>query len=88
MGESDLAIYPLDEIIEVNEGYEVEEYAAGVLLIGTNLGGEAFALDYRYGKPKYIMIPFIVFEDEAIIVLSDNMEGFLSKNYEGKLFDE
>lgn len=85
VGENYLAMYPLNEIIECTEDYEVEKYIPGLVLIGSNLGGEAFALDYRTDKINYIMIPFM-FEEDAIIVLSQNIEGFLSKLYNDELF--
>jgi len=86
VGENYLGIYQIEEIIKANEDYEVEKYIPGLLLIGSNLGGEAFALDFRIGKTNYIMIPFM-FDEEDIIVLSQNIEGFMFKLYNDELFD-
>ena len=85
VGENYIVLYPLSEIIQYNEEYEIEEFVPGLMLIGSNGGGEAFAIDYRSDEIRFVMIPFI-FEEEAIIELSDSIEGFLQKAYNDEIF--
>lgn len=85
VGKSYVALYPISKIIELNRDYEIEEAVPGLMLIGSNGGGEAFAIDYRTDEIRFVMIPFL-FEEDAIIELSDSFEGFLEKAYNGELF--
>jgi hypothetical protein len=85
VGKSYVALYPISKIIELNRDYEIEEAVPGLMLIGSNGGGEAFAIDYRTDEIRFVMIPFI-FEEDAIIEFSDSFEGFLEKAYNGELF--
>src|SRR5262245_52553644 len=41
VGNSYLVLWPLEEIGPLNEAYEVDEYAPGLLLFGSDGGGEA-----------------------------------------------
>lgn len=43
IGESYIAIWLIEELIEANESCEVEEYTPGLILFGSDGGEEAFA---------------------------------------------
>ena len=47
------------EIAKLNAGYCVAEFAPGVVLVGSNGGGEAFGYVRREGRKGYIRLPFI-----------------------------
>jgi len=85
IGENYLILYPLNEIIEANEDYEVAKYLPNVLLIGSNGGGEAIAIDFNKLK-KYIIVPFL-FEEEAILEQSYSLEGFFLRTLHNEWFD-
>jgi hypothetical protein len=47
------------EIVELNESYQVRAYAPGLMLIGSNGGGEAYALDSRNSSSPVVRVPFV-----------------------------
>jgi len=69
-GEGDLAadpgwfaIWPSEEVLENNRGYEILTYLPGFFGFGSNGGGELLAFDMRHGAPyPVVMIPFIPME--------------------------
>jgi len=66
-GEGDLAVepgwislWPVENVVAHNQGYEVGRYAPGFWGFGSNGGGELLAFDYRSGPPHPIVaIPFV-----------------------------
>ena len=48
VGENSYVIFwPLEKLLEYNKAYNVQEYAPGLFLIGSDGGGEAYAFDMR-----------------------------------------
>jgi hypothetical protein len=66
-------LWPAEEVVALNESYEVEQNVPGFFGIGSNGGGELLAFDTRGGKPwKVVMIPFIpMTAEEAIVIVKD-----------------
>ena len=54
-----LMLWRASELFELNEAYEVAQYAPGLLLIGSDGGGEAFAFDLRQERPLIVQVPFV-----------------------------
>jgi len=73
-------LWLVDDLVDNNNGYEVNQFAPGIVLFGSNGGGEAFAFDYR-AKPQIISIPFI-FEFEYALVIGLDFDAFLLALYE------
>ena len=82
-GEGDLAVepgwivfWPAEEVIENNQGYEVEQWVPGLFGFGSNGGGELLAFDTREGQPfPIVMVPFIPMElEEAVVIAKDFAE--------------
>lgn len=76
-----VALYRCDELQEQDEGYAVDEFLPGFLLIGSNRGGEAFAFDLRTSPWKVVMVPFIGMEEAHARVLAPNFGEFLEALY-------
>src|SRR5260221_10274149 len=58
-----LVLWPIEELIQNNQEYSTEEFAPGLLLIGSDGGEEAYGIDFRETSPTYgyfVEIPFIV----------------------------
>jgi hypothetical protein len=53
IGSGYIAIYSAQELAEAHDGYRVDEFFSDLVLIGTNRGGEAFAIDRSSGR--YVM---------------------------------
>jgi phosphoribosylaminoimidazole (AIR) synthetase len=76
VGNSYIRLWAINELIEMNEGYSVQEFAPGILLIGTDGGGEAFAFDLRDNEMKIIQIPFIPMDVDNIIFCGNDLNSF------------
>lgn len=75
-----LVIWKIDDLIEANNDYCVEEFAPGIFLFGSDGGDMAYGLDYRdKNNVKYIEIPFIGMDCDEISFISDNFMSFLEK---------
>jgi len=60
IGNQYLIIWAIEELAAYNEQYEVAKYAPGLLVFGSNGGGEAYAFDYRIGSCSGVVkIPFV-----------------------------
>jgi len=78
-----LMLWPAEKVPEYNEGYCAGEFVPGLILIGSNGGGEAFALDTRIQPMAVRAVPFIVMSlDDAELVGSD-FEDFLRRLPDG-----
>jgi hypothetical protein len=88
LGTQYLILWKAEEIVQFNKAYQVEEYAPGLLLFGSNGGGEAFAFDLREKKMTIVMVPFIGMSLPDAIILSQTFRGFLEKLFKsnGNLF--
>jgi hypothetical protein len=87
IGESYIQIWPIEEVIDANEACEVEKYTPGLILFGSDGGGEAFAFDMREDKIKYIMVPYML-EFDAVIEQGSSLLVFFERLYNGKIFDK
>lgn len=66
-GGSRLVLYGLDEIADLNNAYELSESYPGLILIGTDGGGEAVGFDFRQATPLVVLVNFVSAGwDEAI----------------------
>lgn len=62
VGESYLVIWAAEELAQFNQEYQVSEYAPGLLLFGSDGGGEGYAFDFRQNSPSIVKVPFIGME--------------------------
>jgi hypothetical protein len=54
-----VALWQVGELGESNLGYSVEEFAPGLLLVGSDGGDMAYALDLRREGAPVVTLPFI-----------------------------
>lgn len=54
-----LSLCPIQELLDYNRGYRVNDFAPGLLLIGSDGGGEAFAFDLRDPSMPIVGVPFV-----------------------------
>lgn len=82
IGDNSYAIlWAVEELLELNYEYKVKEYAPGLLLFGSNGGGEAFAFDIRKLPWNIVQVPFVGMDLEYIEIFSDDFFGFLECLY-------
>lgn len=77
VGKNYLRAWPVEDLIQNNNEYHVEECAPGLFLFGSSGGGEAFAFDARSTPPVIVAVPFIVMNLEDAIVIAPNFNAFL-----------
>lgn len=78
IGESAYVIFQgIDELMDTNIGYEIEALAPGLLLFGSDGGGEAFGFDTRKFPYSVVMVPFIVMSWEDALPFGDSFTDFL-----------
>ena len=66
-----LSLWGIEEIEKFNEDYRINRYLPGLLGIGTDGGGECYALDYRASPipPSFIQVPLGDLDFASITVL-------------------
>lgn len=77
IGENYLILWSIDEIIELNEAYGVNDFANGLVLFGSDGGDAAFAFDTRTKESHIVTVPFIGMDLEAVKNCSKTFNGFL-----------
>lgn len=78
VGESYLAIWRLEEIVPLNDGYMVDKFVPGLILFGSDGGGEAYAFDTRFTPTQYVEIPYIGMSFETKKFLGISFLEFLN----------
>lgn len=68
VGETWLILYPMEELQEINDDYEIEEFLPGHIIIGSNGSGELYGID---NKGNYFNVPFLIDEDDLTLLGND-----------------
>ena len=69
-----LSLWAKNEIEELNNSYETQEFLSNVLLIGSDGGDTAYGINVN---GKYIEVPFIGMDDEEVEIVADDFDGFI-----------
>lgn len=62
IGDNYIVFWKAEELADFNREYEVGKYAPGILLFGSNGGGEGYGFDTRSAAMPIVMVPFIGME--------------------------
>ncbi len=74
-----LQLWPAEQVIEHNQGYEVQNRVPGFFGFASSGGGELLAFDTRAEQPwKIYMIPFGCMEEENAILIAESLMAFTS----------
>ena len=68
IGETWLVLYPLEELQEINDAYEIEEFLSGHIIIGSNGGGELYGID---NNGNFFNVPALIEEDYVTLLGTD-----------------
>lgn len=79
LGEDYLILWGAEELAQFNREYEVQEYAPGLVLFGSDGGGEGFAFDTRSSPPQIVQVPFIGMELQYANPVGSDFRDFISK---------
>jgi cell wall assembly regulator SMI1 len=73
-------LWKANELLQFNSDYQVKDYAPGLLLFGSNGGGEAFAFDLRAQvEQSVVSIPFVGMDLSEALPLAKTFDGFLEQ---------
>lgn len=59
IGDRYVILFPVEVLADLNKAYQVEVYVPGLLIFGSNGGGEAFGFDTRRSPWAVVQVPFI-----------------------------
>src|SRR4051794_1898687 len=82
IGEGYASFFALDQLQLMNESYEVEDFAPGLVIFASNGGGEAYGFDTRDEEWPIVMVPFIVMDWKYAIPMGRSFSEFLQMLYE------
>ena len=74
-------LWPGEQLIPMSEAYEVQKMAPGLLLFGSDGGGEAYGFDTR-DKWQIVQVPFIGMKWDVATTMGDSFSSFLSRLYQ------
>lgn len=77
IGQSYLALWRVEDIIELNEAYKVSEYAPGLLIIGSDGGDTAYCIDMNIDKLPIVQVPFIGMDLDEVCICGNTFIDFL-----------
>ena len=84
VGKNYLRAWPVEDLIQFNKDYLVDEAAPELFLFGSSGGGDAFAFDTRSSPPPIVAVPFIIISLEDAIVIASNFNLFLQHLYQSE----
>ena len=64
-------MWPIGRLAEYNRDYCVEEFAPGLVLIGSDGSGTAYAIDTRTEPGRMVSVPFVPMDLEEVAVCGD-----------------
>lgn len=82
-------LFAAEEIPKLDEGFGLREFLPGFLLVGSDGGGEAIAIDTRSNDPltmEYVVVPFIGLDIDDICFRSGSLYDLLRHIARGGLF--
>jgi hypothetical protein len=81
IGESYLSLWKIGSLSSSNVGYGVDQCAPGLILFGSDGGGEAFGFDTRSSDCHIVQVPFIGMAWSEAWVLGATFEAFFEHLY-------
>jgi hypothetical protein len=79
IGENYVALWRVEELFDRNANYKVEHFAPGLLIFGSDGGGEAFAFDMRFDPPPVVAVPFVPMNIDDAIRIALSFDDFMDK---------
>ncbi len=79
VGHAYVILWSVEQLRELNNAYQVDEYGPGLLLFGSDGGGEAFAFDTRTTPHNIVAVPFVGMELDEALPIAPNFGEFLEE---------
>ena len=74
-----VVFWRLEELFEMNEAYQTNEFAPGLFLFGSDGGGEAFAFDRRFDPNPIVSVPFVGMGLKLARLIAPDFRTFLEE---------
>jgi SMI1 / KNR4 family (SUKH-1) len=71
-------LWRVEDLIELNNGYKVNEFAPRLFLIGSDGGGEAYAFDLSSDDSAVLEIPFIPLDRHESRQIVESFDSFVA----------
>ncbi len=72
------SLWPAEEVVQLNEGYEVQKWLPGFFGFGSSGGGEMLAFDTRTQQPwKIYSVPFVGMAEEEAVLVAESFATFI-----------
>lgn len=81
-----LALYAVDVLVQRNRDYAVADHMPGLLLIGTDGGGEAIGLDVRGEAAAVVMVNLNALRWDQAVHQAGSFQAFLDDRRGGRPF--
>jgi cell wall assembly regulator SMI1 len=66
LGDGYVALWHVDDLAELNAAYAVDEFAPGLLLVGSDGGDTAYALDLNREHAPVVALPFVPMDYQLV----------------------
>jgi hypothetical protein len=86
LGGSYLSLYAVDELVGLNHDYALAELMPGLILIGTDGGGEGIGLDVRGESSPVVLVNLSSLRWDDAIFQAESFEEFLQEHLHGEPF--
>ncbi len=77
IGHSYFRLYSVEQLLSLNQAYQVSSFAPGLVVFGSDGGGEAFGFDIRQKPLEIVQIPFIPMDFQYAEALGRSFLEFL-----------
>lgn len=77
-------LWGVEELLSMNQAYEVQSHVPGLLLFGSDGGGEAYGFDARTGEWRVVRVPFVGMAWELARPMGASFREFLEALYRMK----
>ncbi|MBD8679369.1 SMI1/KNR4 family protein [Sphingomonas sp. CFBP 13720] len=79
IGTNYIVFWKAEELVEFNHEYEVMKYAPGILLFGSDGGGEGYGFDLQAVATPIIRVPFIGMDRRYAIPIANSFPDLFAK---------
>ena len=78
VGTDFLILWRIEELAKLNQEYELERYAPGLVLFGSSGGGEGYGFDFRHNNCRIVRVPFVGMEWRLAVITANSFTEFLN----------
>ena len=81
VGKHYVILWHIEDLASMNESYEVQKYVPGLLIFGSDGGGEAYGFDTRIPQWPIVQMPFIGMKWDVAQPMGASFSQFLALLY-------